>query len=85
MYIPVNILMQLLAVLITLLIGWGVLKLAKYDLFVIEARKRRLKKQEKKLEKERQKIKELEAEYNRRQEKNNAKIRGKRDQNDNKI
>ena len=85
MYIPVNILMQLLAVLITLLIGWGVLKLAKYDLFMIEARKRRLKKQEKKLEKERQKIKELEAEYNRRQEKNNAKIRGKRDQNDNKI
>lgn len=85
MYIPVNILMQLLAVLITLLIGWGVLKLAKYDLFVIEARKRRLKKQEKKLEKERQKIKELEAEYNRRQEKNNAKIRGKRDQDDNKI
>lgn len=85
MYIPVNILMQLLAILITLLIGWGVLKLAKYDLFVIEARKRRLKKQEKKLEKERQKIKELEAEYNRRQEKNNAKIRGKRDQNDNKI
>lgn len=85
MYIPVNILMQLLAILITLLIGWGVLKLAKYDLFVIEARKRRLKKQEKKLEKERQKIKELEAEYNRRQEKNNAKIRGKRDQDDNKI
>lgn len=85
MYIPVNILMQLLAVLITLLIGWGVLKLAKYDLFMIEARKRRLKKQEKKLEKERQKIKELEAEYNRRQEINNAKIRGKRDQNDNKI
>lgn len=85
MYIPVNILMQLLAVLITLLIGWGVLKLAKYDLFMIEVRKRRLKKQEKKLEKERQKIKELEAEYNRRQEKNNAKIRGKRDQNDNKI
>lgn len=85
MYIPVNILMQLLAVLITLLIGWGVLKLAKYDLFVIEARKRRLKKQEKKLEKERQKIKELEAEYNRRQEKNNAKIRGMRDQDDNKI
>lgn len=85
MYIPVNILMQLLAVLITLLIGWGVLKLAKYDLFMIEARKRRLKKQEKKLEKERQKIKELEAEYNRRQEKNNAKIRGKRDQDDNKI
>ena len=85
MYIPVNILMQLLAVLITLLIGWGVLKLAKYDLFMIEARKRRLKKQEKKIEKERQKIKELEAEYNRRQEKNNAKIRGKRDQNDNKI
>ncbi|QJS98682.1 hypothetical protein B8A41_08895 [Dolosigranulum pigrum] len=85
MYIPVNILMQLLAVLITLLIGWGVLKLAKYDLFMIEARKRRLKKQEKKIEKERQKIKELEAEYNRRQEKNNAKIRGKRDQDDNKI
>lgn len=85
MYIPVNILMQLLAVLITLLIGWGVLKLAKYDLFMIEVRKRRLKKQEKKLEKERQKIKELEAEYNRRQEKNNAKIRGKRDQDDNKI
>lgn len=85
MYIPVNILMQLLAVLITLLIGWGVSKLAKYDLFMIEARKRRLKKQEKKLEKERQKIKELEAEYNRRQEINNAKIRGKRDQNDNKI
>lgn len=85
MYIPVNILMQLLAVLITLLIGWGVLKLAKYDLFMIEVRKRRLKKQEKKLEKERQEIKELEAEYNRRQEKNNAKIRGKRDQNDNKI
>lgn len=77
--------MQLLAVLITLLIGWGVLKLAKYDLFMIEVRKRRLKKQEKKLEKERQEIKELEAEYNRRQEKNNAKIRGKRDQNDNKI
>lgn len=85
MYIPVNILMQLLAVLITLLIGWGVLKLAKYDLFMIEARKRRLKKQEKKIEKERQKIKELEAEYNRRQEKNNAKIRGKRDRDDNKI
>lgn len=85
MYIPVNILMQLLAVLITLLIGWGVLKLAKYDLFMIEARKRRLKKQEKKLEKERQKIKELEAEYNRRQEKNNAKIRGTRDRDDNKI
>ena len=85
MYIPVNILMQLLAILITLLIGWGVLKLAKYDLFVIEARKRRLKKQEKKLEKERQKIKELEAEYNRRQEKNNAKIRGTRDRDDNKI
>lgn len=85
MYIPVNILMQLLAVLITLLIGWGVLKLAKYDLFMIEVRKRRLKKQEKKIEKERQKIKELEAEYNRRQEKNNAKIRGKRDQDDNKI
>ncbi|OOL81263.1 hypothetical protein [Dolosigranulum pigrum] len=85
MYIPVNILMQLLAILITLLIGWGVSKLAKYDLFMIEARKRRLKKQEKKLEKERQKIKELEAEYNRRQEINNAKIRGKRDQNDNKI
>lgn len=85
MYIPVNILMQLLAVLITLLIGWGVLKLAKYDLFMIEVRKRRLKKQEKKLEKERQEIKELEAEYNRRQEKNNAKIRGKRDQDDNKI
>lgn len=85
MYIPVNILMQVLAVLITLLIGWGVLKLAKYDLFVIEARKRRLKKQEKKLEKEREKIKELEAEYNRRQEKNNAKIRGTRDQDDNKI
>ncbi|QTJ36772.1 hypothetical protein FE323_07250 [Dolosigranulum pigrum] len=77
--------MQLLAILITLLIGWGVSKLAKYDLFMIEARKRRLKKQEKKLEKERQKIKELEAEYNRRQEINNAKIRGKRDQNDNKI
>lgn len=77
--------MQLLAVLITLLIGWGVLKLAKYDLFMIEVRKRRLKKQEKKLEKERQEIKELEAEYNRRQEINNAKIRGKRDQNDNKI
>lgn len=77
--------MQLLAVLITLLIGWGVLKLAKYDLFMIEVRKRRLKKQEKKLEKERQEIKELEAEYNRRQEKNNAKIRGKRDQDDNKI
>ncbi|WP_220084668.1 hypothetical protein [Dolosigranulum pigrum] len=52
---------------------------------MIEARKRRLKKQEKKLEKERQKIKELEAEYNRRQEKNNAKIRGTRDQDDNKI
>lgn len=85
MYIPVNILMQLLAILITLLIGWGVSKLAKYDLFMIEARKRRLKKQEKKLEKERQKIKELEAEYNRRQEINNAKIRGKRDQNNNKI
>ena len=85
MYIPVNILMQLLAILITLLIGWGVLKLAKYDLFMIEVRKRRLKKQEKKLEKERQKIKELEAEYNRRQEKNNAKIRGTRDQDDNKI
>lgn len=85
MCIPVNILMQLLAILITLLIGWGVSKLAKYDLFMIEARKRRLKKQEKKLEKERQKIKELEAEYNRRQEINNAKIRGKRDQNDNKI
>ena len=85
MYIPVNILMQLLAVQITLLIGWGVLKLAKYDLFMIEARKRRLKKQEKKLEKERQKIKELEAEYNRRQEKNNAKIRGTRDRDDNKI
>ena len=85
MYIPVNILMQLLAILITLLIGWGVSKLAKYDLFMIEARKRRLKKQEKNLEKERQKIKELEAEYNRRQEINNAKIRGKRDQNDNKI
>lgn len=85
MYIPVNILMQLLAVLITLLIGWGVLKLAKYDLFMIEVRKRRLKKQEKKLEKERQEIKELEAEYNRRQEKNNAKIRGTRDQDDNKI
>ena len=85
MYIPVNILMQLLAVLITLLIGWGVLKLAKYDLFMIEVRKRRLKKQEKKIEKERQKIKELEAEYNRRQEKNNAKIRGTRDQDDNKI
>ena len=85
MYIPVNILMQLLAILITLLIGWGVSKLAKYDLFMIEARKRRLKKQEKKLEKERQEIKELEAEYNRRQEKNNAKIRGKRDQDDNKI
>lgn len=85
MYIPVNILMQLLAVPITLLIYWGVFKLAKYDLFMIEARKRRLKKQEKKLEKERQKIKELEAEYNRRQEKNNAKIRGKRDQDDNKI
>ena len=82
MYIPVNILMQLL---ITPLIYWGVLKLAKYDLFMIEVRKRRLKKQEKKLEKERQEIKELEAEYNRRQEKNNAKIRGKRDQNDNKI
>ena len=77
--------MQLLAILITLLIGWGVSKLAKYDLFMIEARKRRLKKQEKKLEKERQKIKELEAEYNRRQEINNAKIRGKRDQDDNKI
>lgn len=85
MYIPVNILMQLLAILITLLIGWGVSKLAKYDLFMIEARKRRLKKQEKKLEKERQKIKELEAEYNRRQEINNAKIRGKRDRDDNKI
>lgn len=85
MYIPVNILMQLLAILITLLIGWGVSKLAKYDLFMIEARKRRLKKQEKKLEKERQKIKELEAEYNRRQEKNNAKIRGTRDRDDNKI
>ncbi|MGX7359483.1 hypothetical protein [Dolosigranulum pigrum] len=85
MYIPVNILMQLSAVPITLLIYWGVFKLAKYDLFMIEARKRRLKKQEKKLEKERQKIKELEAEYNRRQEKNNAKIRGKRDQDDNKI
>ena len=85
MYIPVNILMQLLAILITLLIGCGVSKLAKYDLFMIEARKRRLKKQEKKLEKERQKIKELEAEYNRRQEKNNAKIRGTRDQDDNKI
>lgn len=85
MYIPVNILMQLLAVPITLLIYWGVLKLAKYDLFMIEARKRRLKKQEKKFEKERQKIKELEAEYNRRQEKNNAKIRGTRDRDDNKI
>lgn len=85
MYIPVNILMQLSAVPITLLIYWGVFKLAKYDLFMIEARKRRLKKQEKKLEKERQEIKELEAEYNRRQEKNNAKIRGKRDQDDNKI
>lgn len=85
MYIPVNILMQLSAVPITLLIYWGVFKLAKYDLFMIEARKRRLKKQEKKLEKERQKIKELEAEYNRRQEKNNAKIRGTRDRDDNKI
>lgn len=85
MYIPVNILMQLSAVPITLLIYWGVFKLAKYDLFMIEARKRRLKKQEKKIEKERQKIKELEAEYNRRQEKNNAKIRGTRDQDDNKI
>lgn len=57
MYIPVNILMQLSAVPITLLIGWGVLKLAKYDLFMIEARKRRLKKQEKKLRKNSKKLK----------------------------
>lgn len=54
MYIPVNILMQLL---ITPLIYWGVLKLTKYDLFMIEARKRRLKKQEKNLRKNGKKLK----------------------------
>ena len=79
--------LDLLLVMIPIYYGlvWLFNRISRYDPDHIEGIKRDIEKKEKKLEKERQKIKELEAEYNRRQEKNNAKIRGKRDQNDNKI
>ncbi|QTJ33394.1 hypothetical protein [Dolosigranulum pigrum] len=79
------VMIALLTVVIGLLFSWGFDKLTKYDLPYIEGRKRHIEEQEKELEKEKEAVKKLEAEYERRQKKLGEKIYGKHKKDDHEV
>lgn len=79
------VMISLLTVVIGRLFSWGFDKLNKHDLPYIEDRKRHIAEQEKELEKEKEEVKKLEAEYERRQKKMDEKIYGKHKKDDHEV
>ena len=79
------VMVALLTVVFGRLLSWGFDKLTKHDLPYIEDRKRHIAEQEKELEKEKEAVKKLEAEYERRQKKMDEKIYGKHKKDDHEV
>lgn len=79
------VMIALLTVVFGRLLSWGFDKLTKHDLPYIEDRKRHIAEQEKELEKEKEEVKKLEAEYERRQKKMDEKIYGKHKKDDHEV
>lgn len=79
------VMVALLTVVFGRLLSWGFDKLTKHDLPYIEDRKRHIAEQEKELEKEKEEVKKLEAEYERRQKKMDEKIYGKHKKDDHEV